>query len=210
MPVFRDTDMPPAWCELEGFEILRLETRARRSLPRLGRRGTLFVGGGACTVGDENGPRRASAGDVLDLPDGTGGFQVAALDDAATLVYAWGRWSESTGASGVFTLDNSPTPRNTGDPAPYPRQTDFDRHYHDCDEYWILYGGRGLVVSEGCSYTVGAGDCVATGRGHHHDFPMVIETVRAVYLETTLEGLKRPGHLWEHTHGPASPLAERR
>jgi mannose-6-phosphate isomerase-like protein (cupin superfamily) len=61
------------------------------------------------------------------------------------------------------------------------------------------------VYSEGKRYEVRPGDCVATGMGHHHDFAEVLEPVQGVYLETTLEGQQRRGHLWEHTHGPAHP-----
>lgn len=32
--------------------------------------------------------------------------------------------------------------------------------------------------------------------------PQVFETIKGVYFETTLQGQKRLGHLWEHTHGP--------
>jgi mannose-6-phosphate isomerase-like protein (cupin superfamily) len=56
---------------------------------------------------------------------------------------------------------------------------------------------------------MGPGDCLAIGMGHHHDFPLVTLPVRAVYFETTLEGEKRRGHLWEHTHGPAVPWLDR-
>lgn len=69
--------------------------------------------------------------------------------------------------------------------------------------------GRGTAVSEGKHYAVGPGDCVATGMGHHHGFPLVAEPVRAVCFETALEGRKRRGHLWNHTHGPAEPRADR-
>ena len=85
----------------------------------------------------------------------------------------------------------------------------FDCHFHDCDEYWILFAGRGVVVSEGKHYEVGVGDCVATGMGHHHDFPQVFEPVEAVYFETTLERQKCLGHLWNHTYGKAQPRPER-
>jgi mannose-6-phosphate isomerase-like protein (cupin superfamily) len=91
----------------------------------------------------------------------------------------------------------------------YRKETNFDSHYHDCDEYWIFFKGRGVAVSEGKHYEVAAGDCVATGMGHHHDFPLVYEPLEAVFFETTLEGQKRRGHLWEHTHGLAQPQAER-
>ena len=33
--------------------------------------------------------------------------------------------------------------------------------------------GEGTVVSEGRHYQVGPGSCIATGMGHHHDFPLV-------------------------------------
>ncbi len=66
-----------------------------------------------------------------------------------------------------------------------------------------------MAVSERKHYEVGPGDCLAIGMGHHHDLPIVTEPVRAVFFETTLEGQKRRGHLWEHTHGPAEPRADR-
>ena len=100
-------------------------------------------------------------------------------------------------------------PPTRGDPVSYAKSTNFDRHYHDCDEYWIVWEGSGVAVSEGRSYDVAAGDCIATGMGHHHDFPNVRQPVRGVYFETTLEGEKRLGHLWEHTHGPAAPRLDR-
>ncbi len=59
------------------------------------------------------------------------------------------------------------------------------------------------------TYEMKPGDCLATGMGHHHDMTLVHEPVRGVYFETTLEGQKRRGHLWDHTHGLAEPQAER-
>jgi mannose-6-phosphate isomerase-like protein (cupin superfamily) len=53
------------------------------------------------------------------------------------------------------------------------------------------------------------GDCVTIGMGHHHDFPLIDAPVKAVFFETTLEGAKRVGHLWNHTHGLAQPKPER-
>ncbi|MCL2814066.1 MAG: cupin domain-containing protein, partial [Oscillospiraceae bacterium] len=70
----------------------------------------------------------------------------------------------------------------------YYRNTAFDNHYHDCDEYWIIVEGSGTVYSENKKYEVQAGDCVVTGMGHHHDFPVVDSHIYAVYFETTLGG----------------------
>src|SRR5690606_21474727 len=123
----------------------------------------------------------------------------------ATLVRMCGRWGDMTGGSGIFGVTNSNNPSDGGDPVDYPKATNFDRHFHDCDEYWVILKGSGIAVSEGKSYKVGPGDCVATGMGHHHDFPQAFEPIKAVFFETTLRGQKRLGHLWEHTHGPAEP-----
>ena len=59
-------------------------------------------------------------------------------------------------------------------------------------------------------YEVSAGDGVATGMGHHHDFPLVSEPVRAVYLETTYGG-REAARLPQtrSTHGKAQPRVER-
>jgi mannose-6-phosphate isomerase-like protein (cupin superfamily) len=204
MPILRFDDRLPDWGELEGFDILRLLPRESLTLPRHGPKELLFVGEGTCHLAGEARPARE--GDVLQ-PRSDEPFGSVTAVVATTLVHAWGTWGEETGGSGVFTLEASDAPSNTGDPAPYPRNTVFDRHYHDCDEYWILFGGSGLAVTEGVVYAVGAGDCVATRTGDHHDFPYVHETVRGIYLETTLRGQKRRGHLWEHTRGTARVAA---
>jgi mannose-6-phosphate isomerase-like protein (cupin superfamily) len=120
-----------------------------------------------------------------------------------------GHWDEETGGSGIFTVGPDDGRQDGGDPVDYPKDTSFDNHYHDCDEYWIVLDGKGIAVSEGESYEVGSGDCIATGMGHHHDFPQVFEAIRAVYFETTIEGKKRRGYLWNHTHGQAEPIMNR-
>lgn len=94
----------------------------------------------------------------------------------------WVKWS----AFGVFSCS---------------RAADFDRHYHDADEYWLIFAGRAIILSEGIQYEVGPGDIVCTRMGEEHDFLHVLEPVRAFYVEKELQGLKRSGHLhypgWE-------------
>ena len=131
------------------------------------------------------------------------------VEEAATLVRFCGRWGAETGGSGIFTMDNSPQPEDKGDPVSYEKWTNFDSHFHDCDEYWVILEGQARAVSEDKTYEMKPGDCLATGMGHHHDMPLVHEPVQGVYFETTLEGQKRRGHLWDHTHGSAEPQAER-
>ena len=210
MPVFQSGfGQAPAWCELEYFEILSLLPGGSRELLWRGRKEKLFAGEGNCTIMIAGRKRRLVEGQHIDLPSPVGYLHITTADQPTILVRIAGRWGEETGGCGVFTLEPGTVSRNTGDPVDYPRTIDFDVHYHDCDEYWIIFAGQGTVMTEGRHYTVGPGACVATGMGHHHDFVRVEEPVRGVYFETTLEGKKRLGHLWDHTHGPAQPRWER-
>ena len=210
MPVFTSREgLAPDWCEMSFFEIVTLGPGDRRRFERVSPKEKVIVCLGQCRLGTEGNGAVAHAGGNLDRPESADYWEVDQVTDETVLVRMCGRWGDVTGASGLFSVRESPAPQDRGDPVPYPKETDFDSHFHDCDEYWIIWGGRGLAVSEGRSYVVGPGDCVATGMGHHHDFPQVHEPVRAVYFETTLEGAKRLGHLWEHTHGPARPRPDR-
>jgi mannose-6-phosphate isomerase-like protein (cupin superfamily) len=194
---------------LEYFEVVELAPGARHTFERVGRKEKLVVGQGVCRLrfGRRVVTAERGANLSLDTPDGR--FEVLEALSDTILIRMCGRWGEETGGSGLFTAEASSGSPNAGDPVDYPKETGFDSHYHDCDEYWIIFRGRGIAVSEGQSYEVGPGDCVATGMGHHHDLPRVLEPIEAVYFETTLEGQKRHGHLWSHTHGPAEPRAER-
>ncbi len=72
-----------------------------------------------------------------------------------------------------------------------------DRHYHDCDEAWVVVSGKARVMSEGKEYIVEKGDIVWTRMGDEH---MGVEILEApyglVWLENELRGEKRPGHLY--------------
>ncbi len=109
----------------------------------------------------------------------------------------------------IFRVGQYDHPQNPGTPAPYYRNTGFDNHYHDFDEFWIVYEGRGVAYSEDVPYEMGPGDCLATGKGWHHDFPIVHEFVCALGVETEGSGQNRPGHLCEQRHGKAIPEKDR-
>lgn len=121
-------------------------------------------------------------------------------DDDCKILVIKGIWQEETGSFGLFKITNSDNPKNIGDPVKYKRKTDFDNHYHDCDEYWFIYGGKALCYSENKQYNVGLGDCLLTKAGEHHDIVDIKEELTGFYFETTLIGKKRKGHLWNHTH----------
>lgn len=208
MPVFRSGDTPPAWCQLHRFEIVRLQPGQSHLFERQEEQEKLIVGAGRCRLAFGPTEVQAVEGGNFDLGQ-EGAFAADEVGEDCTLIRMMGRWHGELGGSGLFAGRPSEKPQDQGDPVGYPKATDFDRHFHDCDEYWIVFEGAGLAYSEGKPYRLAAGDCLATGRGHHHDLPEVHQPLRAVYFETTLEGRKRRGHLWEHTHGPAEPLADR-
>ncbi len=194
---------------MEYFEIVRLRKGETRAFPGVGIREKLFVGRGSCVV--TMGDRQVAAleGDVVDLATSDGCSRIVRASIDTTLIRLCGRWGESIGSSGVFSLGNSEHPVNEGDRVEYPRTTHFDNHYHDCDEYWVIFEGRVIAVSEQKLYILGPGDCLVTGMGHHHDLLQVIESLRGVYFETTFEGQRRSGHLWNHRDGEAHPRMNR-
>lgn len=214
MPVIHNIGQQfPDWCEVASYKILDLHTDALPNLQDSARAEKLIVVRGSCTLAlDEKQTLQAGESVDLDRLRATSKERQSEIQEAApgTLaVYFAGRWQSPTGGSGVFTVQQSDRPIDHGDPIWYPKSTSFDRHFHDCDEYWVVIEGRGVAVSEGASYDVGPGDCIVTGMGHHHDFPQASETILAAFFETTLEGQQRRGHLWEHTHGAAEPQKER-
>ncbi|HYY07888.1 MAG TPA: cupin domain-containing protein [Actinomycetota bacterium] len=71
----------------------------------------------------------------------------------------------------------------------------FDRHYHDCDEYWLVFSGRAVVLVGDRTYTVTAGDIVCTQAGTEHDVVGVIETLEAFWFEGRTPEGGRIGHL---------------
>ena len=204
MPLIRLHEPFPDWCELRQFDIVALDPGGvlRLDAPDTPRdvvivvRGTATLDDASLAEGSIAAPERYPA-------------TIAAGDDGAVVVRMCGQWGDETGGIGLFGVREVPEPRDSGDPVDYPKRTAFDAHFHDCDEYWIIIEGRGVAVSEGTLYAVGPGDCIATGMGHHHDFPEAPEPVRAVFFETTMQGARRRGHLWEHTHGPAEPHPDR-
>jgi mannose-6-phosphate isomerase-like protein (cupin superfamily) len=210
MPVFKHGGtIDRSWCKLEFYEILRLDVGDRQMLERRGTREILFVVRGACRAECVDGSIDLREGDIVRLNSGTVGWNINEVRTPAVLVRVAGRWGDRTGSCGVFTMSNSTEPFNEGDPTPYDRTTRFDNHYHDCDEYWIIVEGRCVAISEGTRYVLESGDCLATGMGHHHDLSSIVEPVTGVWIETTLEGAQRLGHLWNYTHGHAEPKLDR-
>ncbi len=88
-------------------------------------------------------------------------------------------WSDVTSA-GTFAVD---------------RDGRFDRHFHDCDEYWLFFAGRGVVAVGDSLHAVEAGDIVCTPKGVEHDVVAVAEALRAFWFEGPTAPGGRVGHL---------------
>ncbi len=210
MPVFRSGyDQAPAWCEMEFFFIYELVEKATISFFTRGKKEKLFICEGKCRIISGDGQKQAKGGEIINVREGTGRLVKLKASRSAIVIRIGGHWGNELGNSGFFKIENSINPRNIGDPVEYKHKTEFDNHYHDCDEYWIIYRGKAKAVSENILYTIGPGDCLVTGRGEHHDMPEIIESLYGIYFETTLRGRKRRGHLWNHRHGIARPTGRR-
>jgi mannose-6-phosphate isomerase-like protein (cupin superfamily) len=71
----------------------------------------------------------------------------------------------------------------------------FDLHYHDCDEYWLIFAGRARVTVGPGTYEVGPGDIVCTPTGTEHDVTGVYETLQGFWFEAATPAGGRVGHL---------------
>jgi mannose-6-phosphate isomerase-like protein (cupin superfamily) len=71
----------------------------------------------------------------------------------------------------------------------------FDLHYHDCDEYWLIFAGRARVTVGPGTYEVGPGDIVCTPTGTEHDVIGVYETLEGFWFEARTPEGGRVGHL---------------
>ncbi|MGH2534591.1 MAG: cupin domain-containing protein [Thermomicrobiales bacterium] len=79
---------------------------------------------------------------------------------------------------------------------------ELERHYHDADEYWLVFEGKARVMSEGQEYVIGPGDILCTRMGDEHDILEIIEgPLRTFWIEDELRGQQRPGHLHREDEG---------
>ncbi len=201
MPLLKcSEDMMPSWSDLDFIDVVYLKEGELRSFISTSERELYFIGDGICKMIINRKISYAQRGHIFKIESLNSTIKVKAETDCVIIVIG-GHWEGLTGTHGIFTLDNSPNPKNDGDPAEYPRKTDYDNHYHDCDVYWIIFKGSGKAYSEGKEYEIKPGHCIATKMGDHHDIPEVAEEIHAVWFESSLKGLMREGNLWVHKHG---------
>src|SRR5205823_1831495 len=71
----------------------------------------------------------------------------------------------------------------------------FDRHYHDCNEYWLIAKGKAKVWIDGQSYYVRDGDIVCLKAGLEHDILELYEPLIGFHFEDATPPGGRTGHL---------------
>lgn len=118
-----------------------------------------------------------------DRTRGDGSVATAGDEDYVVVKNLWPdarpSWSDVTSA-GIFRVE--PNGR-------------FDLHYHDCDEYWLIFAGRARVTVGAGAYEVGPGDIVCTPTGTEHDVIGVYETLEGFWFEAATPQGGRVGHL---------------
>lgn len=189
----------PEWSEVRKISQLTVESNSTTEITKLFSKYALFVISGECSIRTNGYEKIYLENDSL-FSDKKN-ISVRTTTQKTEIVMIEGNWSDEIGGSAVFKMSKQSTPRNIGDPVDYLRTNDFDNHFHDFDEYWIILKGSGLAVSEGVKYKFTGGDIIATRMCDHHDLPEVYEDIHGIYFETSLRGQKRLGHLWNHTHG---------
>ncbi len=188
----------PDWCEVKKIKNFEIKKEDPVEIENHFSKMAIFFIEGNCEVSFEKTKDIFLQGKSILTELKT--LNINSISEKAFMTVIQGNWENEIGNYGIFTMENSLKPVNIGDPVDYERETDFDNHYHDCDEYWIILKGSGVAVSEGIKYNFKAGDCIATKAGEHHDLPKVNKKIHGIYFETTLKGEKRLGHLWDHTH----------
>lgn len=200
MPLLKISDnIFPDWSEVKRITQLSIEPNSATEITKSFAKYALFVISGECSISTNGYEKTFLENDYLFSEKMN--ISLKSSNHKTEIVLVEGSWGEELGGSDVFRMSKHSTPRNIGDPVDYPRTNDFDNHYHDFDEYWIILKGSGLAVSEGVKYKFSDGDIIATRMGDHHDLSEVHEDIHGIYFETSLRGQKRLGHLWEHTHG---------
>lgn len=190
----------PAWSDVKSFSWYDLAASAEQPIGVRGPRARLLVTAGGCQMRQGSRSQVLREGQFVPLEPGEA---VLAANAAAQAVVFEGNWGEELGGCGLFRAENVAAPADRGDPVTYAKHTNIDAHYHDCQEFWLLLEGAATVVVDGQHLRMQPGDCLPIPMGAMHDMSDAPRPVKAVYFETTLRGLKRTGHLWQHTHGPA-------
>ena len=86
----------------------------------------------------------------------------------------------------------------------------FDRHFHDCAEYWAVTEGRARVAVGTEEFDVGPGDLVCTRAGTEHDIVAVYGgDLVLLFVEEAVPPGGSGGHLHRDPHAAWHDVARR-
>jgi mannose-6-phosphate isomerase-like protein (cupin superfamily) len=71
----------------------------------------------------------------------------------------------------------------------------FDRHFHDCNEYWMIVHGKAKVWCDGKEFYIHDGDIFCIPAGKEHDILELYEPLQGFYVEDAVPPGGRIGHL---------------
>jgi mannose-6-phosphate isomerase-like protein (cupin superfamily) len=83
-----------------------------------------------------------------------------------------------------------------------------DYHYHDGDEYWVVFRGHFTLDYNGLKVPVGPGQLLAAGKGFEHGALEPEEVMSAIVLAMPVEDRVRDGHLNRANNGEPVPGRE--
>jgi quercetin dioxygenase-like cupin family protein len=83
-----------------------------------------------------------------------------------------------------------------------------DYHYHDGDEYWVVFRGHFNIDYHGLEAPVVPGQLLAFGKGYEHGLLGPEEVMQGIVMAMPLEGRKRDGHLNRERNGDPVPGRE--
>jgi quercetin dioxygenase-like cupin family protein len=151
----------------------------------------IVVIGGEVQVQSEHGRFTLHKRDYYDVPE-SGATLSNTGESVAELARIEGHW-EQTIRSEIFMSQ-------PGNPCDY--------HYHDGDEYWIVFRGRFNIDYAGLKIPTKPGELLAFGKGYEHGLLDPEEVMGAIVLAMPLEDRERDGHLNRERNGDPVPGRE--
>lgn len=144
----------------------------------------ITVVSGQVEVQSEHGRFTLHKRDYYDVP-ASGATVTNSGQSMAELVRVMGHWDH--------TVRNEICMFRPGNPCDY--------HYHDGDEYWVVFRGHVTLDYNGMRVPVGPGELLAAGKGIPHGCLDPEEAMNAIVMAMPLEGPKRDGHLNHKNQG---------
>ncbi|MFC6357097.1 hypothetical protein [Luethyella okanaganae] len=148
----------------------------------------ITVVSGQVQVESEHGRVTLHKRDYFDIP-ATGATITNSGQSMAEFVRVMGDWDH--------TVRNEICMFRPGNPCDY--------HYHDGDEYWLVFRGHFTLDYNGLKVPVGPGELLAAGKGFAHGALDPEEAMNAIVMAMPLEDGKRDGHLNHGNQGEPTP-----